>query len=423
LALFFCLPLSAYKIKSHINNTRVEDESSISLTFQPQTNGRPTAATMDEPAESTDSPNMQPAQPDWNLLIEGASRIDHKKNGGVIKSGFHWDPSPPIEPSGNGFILCAREAYAADCAANFRIDDMWLAMLAYMRHWIDIAPISKNHDIPIPIIRPEELDTQQGVVDLMNRLVRQRFDAKVAETLMPNFRFTTTVADFASAVLILVGEPCKTYQQIMPRPENYPEYKDVTLVGHSDDWKTLVKKLEIIGEWSNYLRPATQWFITMANRVVYLWNHSDPTRELTCNFWKAMIKIKPAEPLTMKPEEVRTMNFDELCDLNREQQVAIGWLFNFYEWGKIQIAHELDDLRDGRPPTAIGSLLVQVKEGEELRNYTLVGGLPGFSWGSPGEVDPWRESGQNAIQPLSGWMLYVNKEPESSEPADLAREV
>ncbi|KAF4340821.1 hypothetical protein FBEOM_5273 [Fusarium beomiforme] len=215
---------------------------------------------MSESAQDPSVPFPQPAIPlDMDRLLEGASPEDHSRSRGVIKSGFHWDPSSEITPIGNGFLGCAMRLYVTDSATNFRIDDFWLAMLARLRPEIYKAyPAPENYDIPA-VIDPAQLDTQEGVVDLMTRLIQRRFPESVAKVLMPDFS-VTTVADFASAALILAGTPYKITidepeeEEELPESVEDPKYRDVTLVGTDDDWLELIIKLGAIEDWSPELR-------------------------------------------------------------------------------------------------------------------------------------------------------------------------
>ncbi|KAH7210752.1 uncharacterized protein BKA55DRAFT_546829 [Fusarium redolens] len=323
------------------------------------------------------------ATPDFDAdeFLAKVSSDYHAKSRGVLKSHFHRTASHIVARK-NGFILAAKVFYQKDCAIIIRADNIWLAILAQLTPWIyQAAPVPENQHIPT--FTPNQLDNPVWVARYLSHCVEIKFGPQATKVLMPDF-CTTTPADATAAALILLGTPCTNlFYLAIETPKKHPNCDNVFFRGDSANWYKMYLSLEALGTWSTDLN-----YIALQHQGLLHSILTTGENESWSEFWKNMIIMDP------------------------EKSLMSGWLFAFFNWYKHD-KNPLFPVCTGMP-SAVASLPIMVSDDQGVKNCTMVGGLAGISVEEPDVIDCETDI-DGVVQPMSGWLVYLDKDPEPGE--------
>ncbi|KAF4959550.1 hypothetical protein FGADI_1617 [Fusarium gaditjirri] len=306
-------------------------------------------------------------------LLEKISPADSRKNDGVFRISFYRHATQTIA-SQNGFIWAAAEAFDRQSGVIIRVDDIWLAVLAQLKPFIYQAvwPLILQY---IPNFTRAELNDTQVVAERLCNVVNAMFGPKIANILIRHFS-TTTATDSGAAALIMLGRDCQVqHHRRFDKPLEPDNRAPIIVVGDTKDWNTLRETFAILRTWS----PELEKLIS---------HHSKFLDEmLQREFWDRMLKVED------------------------NGQQTVGWLLNFFDPKKLA---QTGPFRFNiEMPSAVTTIPIKADHGQGPRNCTMVGGLLGHSRDSSGVVDPDTRRGFHIVQPMSGWLVYYDKSPET----------
>ncbi|KAF4426529.1 hypothetical protein FACUT_9839 [Fusarium acutatum] len=225
---------------------------------------------MDAPILTTNlnDPNYQRV---GGRLLKKISPEDSEKSDGVIKILLHHLSRHTVA-SQNGFIWAAAETYDRSTSLIIRVDNIWLAILAQLKPFIDEAfrilgqPV--NAAPPVPAFTPRQLDDPELVAERLWDMVGAKLNPQSARVLMPDFS-TTLHTDSVGAALILVGTQCKVqHHRVFSSPRKPWHRLDQELHGDTADWDKLRERFRIIRNWSRKLKEITSDHRSLLDRML-----------------------------------------------------------------------------------------------------------------------------------------------------------
>ena len=233
---------------------------------------------------------IQPAANSRDLLNRACPQ-EGNKCVELLQSSFDSNLKATVQPSANGFVHGATEAYNRHHHLHIRPEDIWFAIISQLSFYInchaeELRELFVTHqgqkDLVVTFGSGTRYTVDFGVfAEEMSRLVEENVvDSSLREWVMPAFT-TTTRQDGIVASILLMGVTQKYFKFICNIMCGLPS---VTLLGEKTDWELIyhrLDKLETFGaepsQFCNLLRPVLSRFIK---------SFDEPASKDTVNFWQ-----------------------------------------------------------------------------------------------------------------------------------------
>ncbi|KAF4451718.1 DUF4419 domain protein [Fusarium austroafricanum] len=373
-------------------------------------------------------------------LLKATSPRDHRRCQRIIRTSF--TPSllqeNHISPSENGFVWSAYHAYSQHHHLTIRPEDVWFAILTQMSFFInanaeDLRSFFVEHEgkKELTVFEAGDLESAnigamaQRMAGLVSKNVK---DPELGDWVMPSFS-TTTDTDRVVASVLFMGAMQKYFSYTMCLTCGIPS---VTLLGDISDWQAILTRLDRLDqlgkeptEFAEMLRPILKHMIL---------SFEQPDDAKVTRFWNTIATQNPVGSGT---------------------DYITGWITAFCFWddqGKAKRRFQKDVL-DGvaypsvdidSVPLGVASVPVKINDNGNMISSKMVAGSFGIQAStktqdtSPEETSSTRDrlrtrirnlvssqqespeasssdSELNAIQPLSGWLMYEDEAKEATE--------
>ncbi|PNP78561.1 hypothetical protein FNYG_08109 [Fusarium nygamai] len=377
-------------------------------------------------------------------LLEKTSPQDYRRCQRIIRTSF--TPSllqeNHISPSENGFVWSAYHAYSQHHHLTIRPEDVWFSILTQLSFFINANAeelrsffVAHEGKKELTVFEAATLESAnigalaQQLAGLVSKNVK---DPELGDWVMPSFS-TTTETDRVVASVLFMGAMQKYFSYGMCLTCGIPS---VTLLGEISDWETILTRLDRLDqlgkeptEFAEMLRPILKHMIMSFEK---------PEDAKVRRFWSTIATRNPVGSGT---------------------DYITGWITAFCFWderGKPKHRYETDvlagvaypsvDIDD--VPVGVASVPVKINDNGKIISSKMVAGSFGIQvttkiqensteetsstrGGSRTRlrslVGPQQDSTEatgsdselNAIQPISGWLMYEDEAKEAIE----AREV
>ena len=235
----------------------------------------------------------QPDQPaaDSRDLLNRACPREGNKCVEVLQSSFDSNLKAAVQPSANGFVYGAIQAYNKHHHLHIRPEDVWFAIISQLSLYInchaeELRELFVTHQGKKDLVVTLPTATHPGIdfgvfAEEMSRLVKENVvDPDLRQWVMPAFT-TTTRQDNIIASILLMGVTQKYFGFVCNILCGLPS---VTLLGERTDWELIyhrLDKLETFGvepsQFCNLLRPILSHFVKSFDK---------PASKDTVNFWQ-----------------------------------------------------------------------------------------------------------------------------------------
>ncbi|KAF6815517.1 hypothetical protein CPLU01_14100 [Colletotrichum plurivorum] len=313
-------------------------------------------------------------------LLEEACPNEFRRSRRIIQSSLSSLGETHTSPSENGFVWAAYQAYSHHHHLTIRPDDIWFAILTQLSFYIN-ANAEKLRDLFVGHERKKELE----VID----------------------RRSTTAMDRLVGSILLTGAVQKYFSFHMGLACGIPS---VTLLGEVADYEdmlTRIAKIEKLGEepeqFAAMLRPVLRYIIL---------SFTEPASRQAVGFWNRIVT-----------RQATGSGFDYIS----------GWIGAFCYWTTKGSARDrsrqhlvLDgveyvSVETSNFPTGIASVPVKVDDNGNVHEGTMLAGSFGIQGFSGPEAEGYFDGSSKVdshvepaalvhIRPLSGWVVYENKE-------------
>lgn len=305
--------------------------------------------------------------------------------------------SDSIVPSSDGFFRGAVEAWAKHMHLVIRPEDVWFAILIQLSYYM-VAHAEDVRHLFVSHSGTKELLIQGKTFDEIMRMVGGFIQTEVKtdwllEWIAPDFT-TTTPSDILTANALLMGLVEKYFDYSFEIICGIPS---VTLLGEQSDWEKLLARLDGLAafgeeptEFASGLQPILENFVN---------TFKDPDGKDTQTFWQGIVHAEHSYLCGSPPIQLT------------------GWIMNFYRWDSsgARSYATIDEL-------PVSYVKVPVYYINTKQNLLLVAGNLGkrITTGAPrsyfektkkaGRHYEEDESKHATLQPMSGWMLFGDKD-------------
>ncbi|KAF5529803.1 DUF4419 domain-containing protein [Fusarium mexicanum] len=373
-------------------------------------------------------------------LLEETSPRDYRRCQRIIRTSF--TPSllqeNHISPSENGFVWSAYHAYSQHHHLTIRPEDIWFSILTQISFFInanaeDLRSFFVAHEgkKELTVFEAGDLESAnigamaQRLAGLVSKNVK---DPELGDWVMPSFS-TTTDTDRVVASVLFMGAMQKYFSYGMCLTCGIPS---VTLLGEISDWEAILTKLDRLDqlgkeptEFAEMLRPILKHMILSFEK---------PEDAKVTRFWNTIATRNPVGSGT---------------------DYITGWITAFCFWdeeGKPKYRNEKDVLAGVAYPSVdidmvtvgVASVPVKINDNGKRISSMMVAGSFGIQATTKTEDNSTEETSSarddlrtrlrslvgsqeesteatgpdpelNAIQPLSGWLMYEDEAKEAIE--------
>ena len=341
-------------------------------------------------------------------LLSRACHQEGKKCVELLQSSFDSNLKAAVQPSANGFVHGAIQAYNDHHHLQLRPEDIWFAIISQLSFYINSHAEElrglfvahqgkKNLVVTFPTGTRYTIDF--GVfAEEMSRLVEENVvDPGLREWVMPAFT-TTTRQDNVIASILLMGVTQKYFDFECCIACGLPS---VTLLGEKTDWELIYRrldKLETFGvepsQFCNLLRPVVSRFVK---------SFDEPASEDMVGFWQRIAHYQ---------------------NMGSGPSYYSGWITAFCFWnedGKLLhgipsrddtlrldgVAYHRVDSKD--VPSGYSSVPVTVDDNGDLFDAMMVAGSVGINCTSGGDELANDIVGLDTVSPETGWWMFERK--------------
>ena len=209
----------------------------------------------------------------------------------LLQSSFDSNLKAALQPSANGFVHGAIQAYSNHHHLHIRPEDIWFAIISQLSFYInchaeELRELFVTHQGKKDLVVTFPTGTRHMVdfgvfAEEMSCLVKENVvDPNLRQWVMPAFT-TTTRQDNIIASILLMGVTQKYFNFVCRMMCGLPS---VTLLGEKTDWELIyhrLDKLETFGvepsQFCSLLRPILSHFVK---------SFDEPASEDTINFWQ-----------------------------------------------------------------------------------------------------------------------------------------
>ena len=355
-----------------------------------------------------------PSQPAaiFRDLLNRACPREGNKCVELLQSSFDFDLKAAVQPSANGFVHGAIQAYSNHHHLHIRPEDVWFAIISQLNFYInchaeELRELFVTHEGKKELVVKFPTGTRYSVdfgvfAERMSRLVEENVvDPGLRQWVMPAFT-TTTRQDNVTASILLMGVTQKYFDFRCIIMCGLPS---VTLLGEKADWELIhrrLDKLETFGvepsQFCNLLRPVLSRFVK---------SFDEPASEDTIDFWQRIAHYHRG---------------------GSGPSYYSGWITAFCFWnedGKSLYAIPSPDgdyeetLRlDGVPyhrvdseevPSGYSSVPVTVDDNGDVFDAMMVAGSVGINCTSSGDELADGIVGLDTISAETGWWMFERK--------------
>ena len=353
-------------------------------------------------------PLSRPATDSRDLLNRACPRQGNKCVE-LLQSSFDSNIKAAVQPSANGLVHGAIQAYNHHHHLRIRPEDVWFAIISQLSFYIN-CHAEELRDLFVAHQDKKELVVTFGsgtrrTVDFgvfareMSRLVQDNVvDPGLREWVLPAFTTTTRQDDIVASIL-LMGVTQKYFDFRCVIMCGLPS---VTLLGEKTDWELIhrrLDKLETFGvettRFCHLLRPVLSRFVK---------SFDEPASEDTLSFWQRIADYK--------------------CGGSGPSYYS-GWITAFCFWnedGESLYAIpsrggetlRLDDVAYHRidtekVPSGYTSVPVTVDDNGDLFDAMMVAGSVGINCTSSGDELADGKVGLDTVSAETGWWMFERK--------------
>ncbi|KAL4879906.1 hypothetical protein BJY04DRAFT_192647 [Aspergillus karnatakaensis] len=359
------------------------------------------------------------------------SYLTEKRKGHMlIQSSFPPDlfKSSHVSASRHGFVWAVFEAYCRHHNLTIRPEDVWFSILTQLNFYINahaeelrsvfVAHKGKKELIVHAVGTIRSVDFGALAVQMTNLIDDNLVDKEFRDWLLPDFT-TTTRDDTIAAAILMMGSLQKYFSYGAVLTCGIPS---VTLLGQKEDWEKLVKrldKLSTLGDeparFAQLLRPILNYFVaSFANpqppEVLDFWAKCAHEKSMGSgpdylSGWVSVFCFWDADGKLLSHETIYPASSAEFKARDTEWDLS----------GALSRRVDTEDV-----PTGVASVPLSVDDNGTSYDTTMVAGLAGIRavstgailekpWSRNGSVSDTQETGLDAIQPVSGWVMYGKK--------------
>ena len=327
----------------------------------------------------------------------------------LLQSSFNSPLKAAVQPSANGFVHGAVQAYSNHHHLHIRPEDIWFAIISQLSFYInchaeELRELFVTHQDKKELVVKFNTGTRYTVdfgvfAQKMSCLVEENVvDPSLRQWVMPAFT-TTTRQDNIIASILLMGVTQKYFDfkcQIMCG------LPSITLLGEKTDWELIyhrLDKLETFGvepsQFCNLLRPILSRFVK---------SFDEPASKDTVNFWQRIAHYEWG---------------------GSGPSYYSGWITAFCFWNEDgKLLHTTDSrygkrLRlDGvvyhrvdseKVPAGYSSVPVTVDDNGDVFDAMMVAGSVGINCTSGGAELADGIAGLDTISAETGWWMFERK--------------
>ncbi|TAQ87772.1 hypothetical protein B7494_g3927 [Chlorociboria aeruginascens] len=367
----------------------------------------------------------------------------------IIQSSFRNLDELSVRPSANGFVYAVVEAYSKHFNLIIRPDDVWFSILTQLSLYID-ANAEETRDMFVDYEGQRRLDIEDVgswdsfdfsvLAQRMTKLMEKNMvDEGLRYWIMPAFS-TTSDTDRTVASIIMMGAMQKYMTYSFTLACGIPS---VTLLGTKEDWEQLLEKIETLpgfgeesAQWYRLLRPVLARFVACFDA---------PESEESRDFWQSVAHhAKGRSGPNYLSGWITAFSFFDKNGRSMygmdEPMERIMTVFEGPETPRLYLDgipyHRVDS--DQIPP-GYSAVPATVNDSGDVYECLMVAGSVGIRVTTSGErldeEDPntppagrleiMRQAGagvtgQDSVQPESGWWIFEKKELPEEELARLS---
>ncbi|QKD57202.2 uncharacterized protein FOBCDRAFT_241801 [Fusarium oxysporum Fo47] len=382
-----------------------------------------TFSVVNHPATSWKTSKVETTE---NLLKKTSPR-DYRRCQRIIRTSF--TPSllqeNHISPSENGFIWSAYHAYSQHHHLTIRPEDVWFSILTQISFFInanaeELRSFFVAHEGKKELTVFEAGDLESANIGAMaQRLAgpvsKNVKDPELGDWVMPSFS-TTTDTDRVVASVLLMGAMQKYFSYGMCLTCGIPS---VTLLGEISDWEAILTRLDRLdqlgkepAEFAEMLRPILKHMILSFEK---------PEDAKVTRFWNTLATRNPVGSGT----DYITGWITAFCFWDEqgkpkhrnEKDVLAGVAYPSVDIDKVTVGVAPVPVKINDNGNIIGSKMVAGSFGIQATTKTQDNSTEETLVGSQQESteDTGSDSELNAIQPLSGWLMYEDEAKEAME--------
>ncbi|KAF5967854.1 DUF4419 domain-containing protein [Fusarium coicis] len=400
-----------------------------------------TFSVVNHPASTWEASKVETTE---SLLRETSPR-DYRRCQRIIRTSF--TPSllqeNHVSPSRNGFVWSAYHAYSQHHHLTIRPEDVWFSILTQISFFINANAeelrsffVAHEGKKKLTVFEAATLETAdigaltQQLAGLVSKNVK---DPELGNWVMPSFS-TTTDTDRVVASVLFMGAMQKYFSYGMCLTCGIPS---VTLLGEISDWEAILTRLDRLDhlgkeptEFAEMLRPILKHMIMSFEK---------PEDSMVKRFWNT----------------IATRN-----SMGSGTDYITGWITAFCFWdeeGKPKYRHATvlgevayPSVDIDKVPLGIASVPVEINDDGKIISSKMVAGSFGIQATTTTQANPIEDttstggglgtrlgsrvgsqqestaatgsnSELNAIQPLSGWLMYEDESKEAIEAREAER--
>lgn len=348
--------------------------------------------------------------------LEEACPEEFQRSQRIIQSSLSSLGETHTSPSEHGFVWAAYHAYSHHNHLAIRREYIWFAILTPLSFYINANAEKMRHFFvdhkgkkELEVIDRRSMDSADfGILaERMTHMIAKNVkDPELRDWVMPSFS-TTTAPDRVVGSILLMGAVQKYFSFHMGLACGIPS---VTLLGEVADYGDMLTRLDMIeklGEepkqFAAMLRPVLRYMVL---------SFREPASRQAVGFWNRIVTRQA---------------------VGSGSDYISGWIGAFCYWTTKGMARrrsrqhlvldgvEYVSIETRNIPTGIASVPVKVDDNGNVHECTMLAGsfgIQGFSgpeaercFDGSSKVDSHAEPAAMVhIRPLSGWVMYENKE-------------
>ncbi len=362
-------------------------------------------------------------------LLQGSCHEEFKECKEVIQSSFDFKVENAINPSSNGFVRAAVEAYSFHHHLLIRPEDIWFAILTQLNIYINhhaeelrgkfVAHTGKK-DLEVVRVGTRYTVDNGGMANQMGHLLQKNVvDPDLRRWVMPAFT-TTSKNDEIVASILMMG----ALQQYFTYHFRYCcGIPSVTLLGERADWNDILERLEKLktfgeepAQWYRLLKPVLSRFVM---------TFDTPEAPEISDFWARMVNRRGGSGTDELSGWLTA--FCLWTDKGKllyqptpvAESVAADKAGNFTSFiGRTRLPRE-DFCLDGQPygrfdlsvlPHGYAKVPIKCDDNGYKFDGVMVAGSLGIKCSNSGEKPAEGGIGLNTVQSASGWLMYEKME-------------
>ncbi|KAL9007724.1 MAG: hypothetical protein Q9173_007071 [Seirophora scorigena] len=359
-------------------------------------------------------PSQQPAKDPLDFL-KGACPNQSRQCKELMQSSFGPNLQAAMDPSSNGFVHGAIQAYNQHHCLHIRPEDVWFAILSQLSFFINahaeelrgqfVAHEGKK-ELIIKFCGNRYSVDYALFAKRMGALIEENVvDPELRQWMMPAFT-TTTKNDIVVACILLMGATQKYFDFTCRILCGLPS---VTLLGNKGDWELILARLEKLKEYGEepvqfytLLKPVVSRFVDsfdspMSDGTVAFWqriahHESGGSGPSYYSGWITAFCFWSAEGKSMyytrhHPDCINESSWEKTHELKLDEAIY----------------HKVESTE---VPPGYTEVPVKVDDNGNVFHATMIAGSVGTRYISSQGA----EHDMDTIQPESGWWMFEKKE-------------